>query len=117
MLEKLVTECEPYIAGISAINTIPAHCMRKNSEYAFGEKRKKSGISGSVILPAGIKMTKALDKIRYKHSLSYSIIGIGGVQDYNSYLQYKNAGADVVMSATGSLYNPYLAQEIKNKIT
>ncbi len=30
------------------------------------------------------------------------------------YFEYRSVGADAVMSATGAMWNPYLAQEIKN---
>jgi tRNA-dihydrouridine synthase len=33
------------------------------------------------------------------------------------YFDYRQAGADVVMSATGAMWNPYLAQEIKQIYT
>ena len=32
------------------------------------------------------------------------------------YFEYKDAGADSVMSATGAMWNPLLAQEIKAKL-
>ena len=37
----------------------------------------------------------------------------GGVTKTEDYFEYLRAGADSVMSATGAMWNPYLAQEIK----
>lgn len=47
----------------------------------------------------------------------FAIIGVGGVMTPEDYLEYKNAGADIVQSATGAMWNPYLAQEIKQKFS
>jgi dihydroorotate dehydrogenase (NAD+) catalytic subunit len=33
------------------------------------------------------------------------------------YLEYKEAGADLVQSATGAMWNPHLAYEISREIT
>ncbi|MEK9161093.1 MAG: diguanylate cyclase, partial [Patescibacteria group bacterium] len=40
--------------------------------------------------------------------------GVGGVTRPEDYKEYRDAGADVVMSATGAMWNPYLAKEIKD---
>jgi dihydroorotate dehydrogenase len=45
--------------------------------------------------------------------LRYEIVGVGGVGDAAAFDSYRRAGADVVMSATGAMWNPRLAQEIK----
>ena len=62
-------------------------------------------------------MTKRLKKLREKYNYSFSIIGVGGVMNPEDYFEYKDSGADCVMSATGAMWNPYLAQEIKKTIT
>jgi dihydroorotate dehydrogenase len=115
-LRELVKICEPFIDGISSINSIASTCVNKDNEYSFGNQRKNAGVSGKTILSAGIEMTKNLVEIRNECDLTYKIIGIGGVHNYESYMRYKNTGADIVMSATGALFNPYLAQDIKQII-
>jgi len=40
--------------------------------------------------------------------------GVGGIVNTKDFNQYKNKGADVMMSATGAMWNPELAQEINN---
>ena len=47
---------------------------------------------------------------------AFSITGVGGVMTPEDYLDYRSAGADVVMSATGAMWNPYLAEEIKASV-
>jgi len=58
-------------------------------------------------------MVKNLKKIKEKNVYQFKIKGVGGVITPEDYKEYINAGADVVMSATGSMWNPYLAKEIK----
>jgi dihydroorotate dehydrogenase len=43
-------------------------------------------------------------------------VGVGGVTVPEDFEEYRAAGADIVMSATGAMWNPYLAKEIKENI-
>ena len=61
-------------------------------------------------------MVKRLKKLTANSQQRIAIIGVGGVTKPEDYFEFKDAGADVVMSATGAMWNPNLAQEIKQKI-
>ncbi|HTE48526.1 MAG TPA: hypothetical protein VK675_01300 [Candidatus Paceibacterota bacterium] len=54
--------------------------------------------------------------LRKKNGYSYTIIGVGGVSTPSDFFEYRDAGADIVMSATGAMWNPYLAREIKSRL-
>ena len=58
-------------------------------------------------------MVKRLKKLREELGAKYEIVGVGGVTIPADFREYRDAGADVVMSATGAMWNPYLAKEIK----
>lgn len=60
-------------------------------------------------------MVERLKHLREENGLDYQIIGVGGVTTPDDYQRFREAGADAVMSATGAMWNPYLAQEIKSK--
>jgi len=47
--------------------------------------------------------------------MRYAILGSGGVTVPKDFREYRDAGADLVMSATGAMWNPYLAKEVKEK--
>lgn len=117
-LKKFVDIVNKYAQAVSAINTIAAPVVDKNGKQALpgNPVRLKSGICGAVIRWAGLDMVKRLSALRKKNKFDYKIIGVGGVMNVNDYKKYRKAGADAVMSATGSMWNPYLAQEIKNSI-
>ncbi len=116
LLQNLVKGVGKTVQGISAINTIPAKIYKdKNHEIQAlpGENRLWSGTCGHGIKWAGLEMVKALKKIKEKDSFTFSIDGVGGVVAAEDYFEYKKAGADAVFSATGAMWNPLLAQEIK----
>lgn len=114
LLETIVKLAAPYIDGIAAINTIPAAITNEAGEQALpGPNRLKSGLCGAGIKWAGLDMTNRLVKLREKLGLKYSVIGVGGVMTPAHYAEYLDAGADLVQSATGAMWNPELAIEIK----
>lgn len=114
LLENIIKRILPYIAGISAINTIPAKVLDEEGNQALpGPGRLTAGICGAGIKWAGLDMVKRLAKIREKLGKDFVIIGVGGVMSPQDFSEYRRAGADVVQSATGAMWNPHLAQEIK----
>ena len=113
-LEEICRITNQYANGLSTINTIQAEIVNKNGEQALpGKMRKRSGVCGASIKWAGLEMVNTLKKIRREHNYNFSIIGVGGVTQSKDYFEYLNAGADSVMSATGAMWNPFLAQSIK----
>jgi dihydroorotate dehydrogenase len=113
-LESLVERVGGIVQGLAAINTIPARVTKPNGAQALpGKGREVSGICGESIRWAGVDMVARLRKLRSQLTMNYSIIGVGGVSCAADFSSYQDAGADAVMSATGAMWNPYLAQEIK----
>jgi dihydroorotate dehydrogenase (NAD+) catalytic subunit len=117
LLGKIIEDVSPLIDAVSLINTIPAAIYKRDGTQALpGKGRLKSGLCGSGIKWAGIDMVKRLNKLRKKKGYKFEIIGVGGVMTPKDFHDYRKAGADVVMSVTGAMWNPYLAQEIKKSI-
>ncbi len=116
-IKKLVEIAGKYAQGIAAINTISTEVVDKDGNQALpGKNRLRSGVCGAGIKWAGLDMVKRLAKIRQEAGVDVKIIGVGGVTKAEDYFEFKNAGADAVMSATGAMWNPYLAKEIKEKV-
>ena len=116
-LKNLIQKVGKIVDGISAINTIGTAVRKKNGEQALpGEGRLVSGACGEAIKWAGLEMTERLAKLREELGMKFSIIGVGGVSSADDFKKYRDAGADAVMSATGAMWNPMLAQEIKEKL-
>ena len=113
-LRGLVKEVGAVVDGFAAINTIPAPVVNPDGTQALpGAHRVKSGICGHAVKWAGLDMTRRLKALREEFGMKYAIVGSGGVTVPKDFKEYRDAGADVVMSATGSMWNPYLAKEIK----
>jgi len=117
LLEQIVKDTADYVAAISAINTIPAPVVDEKGNQALpGPNRLNSGVCGAGIKWAGLDMTKRLADIRKKTGLKYEIIGVGGVMSAVDFQQYRDAGADLVQTCTGAMWNPKLATEIKDHL-
>jgi len=114
VLEAVVSEIRHYVDGIATINTIAAPVVDDHGGQALpGPNRLKSGLCGASIKWAGLEMVGRLVALREKLGHKYEIIGIGGVMTPADYHAYREAGADVVQSATGAMWNPDLAIDIK----
>ena len=114
-LERLAEITEKYGQAISGINTLSAPIVNEKGEQALpgSPKRLRSGVCGASIKWAGLDQVKRLKAIRDKRGMKFAIIGVGGVTVPKNFKEYREAGADLVMSATGAMWNPYLAKEIK----
>lgn len=115
--EDLIDRIGKIIDGVAAINTIPSKILNVKGEQALpGQGRLVAGVCGEPIKWAGLDMVRRLKKMREDKGLKYEITGVGGVTIPEDYFEYRDAGADVVMSATGAMWNPNLAIEIKEEI-
>lgn len=126
-IKKLVEICGNYAQAIAAINTIQTEIVDKDGNQALpgDSKRLRSGVCGAGIKWAGLEMVRKLRKAVSEARAStlgggqqatVKIIGVGGVTKPENYSEFMEAGADCVMSATGAMWNPELAQEIKASV-
>lgn len=113
-MEKLAEIVNEYADDVAGINTLQATVVDAHGNQALpGPNRLRSGICGHCIKWAGLDFVKRMKAIRDKKGFKFSITGVGGVTSPEDYKEFRDAGADVVMSATGAMWNPKLAQEIK----
>lgn len=117
LLEHIMQRVHQLIGAISAINTLPAMIVdRQGEQYLPGKGRLRSGTCGAGIKWAGIDMVKRLATLRVDKGYEYEIIGVGGVMGPTDFAEYRAAGADVVQSVTGAMWNQYLARDIKQAV-
>lgn len=116
-LEQILSDIAGKVDGLSVINTIPAAVRTKDGKQALpGKGRLVSGLCGAGIKWAGLDMVKRLNELRQKEGYSFEIIGVGGVMSPDDYEEYRKAGANCVQSATGAMWNPNLALDIKRAL-
>lgn len=114
-LADLLKRVGGLVQGCAAINTIAATIVNDKGDPALpGEGRLRSGVCGTSIKWAGLEMVEKLVRMRQKMKMEYAVIGVGGVTTPSDYHDYLKQGADAVMSATGAIWNPGLAQEVKS---
>src|SRR3989344_5256259 len=113
-LKKLAEIANEYSDDVAGINTMQAVVVDENGNQALpGPNRLRSGLCGAGIKWAGLDFVEKLKRVKDKNNYKFSITGVGGVTRAEDYFEYRKAGADAVMSATGAIWNPLLAQEIK----
>ncbi|RJQ33719.1 diguanylate cyclase [Candidatus Parcubacteria bacterium] len=115
-VEHLADIVARFAQGVAGINTISAPIVDSEGKQALPGPavRMRSGVCGAAIKWAGLDFVQRIKKARDAKGAKFSIIGVGGVTVPSDYREYRDAGAEVVMSATGAMWNPYLAQEIKH---
>src|SRR3989344_852469 len=107
-LKKLAEIANEYANDVAGINTLQAVIVNRYGDQALpGPNRLRSGVCGNGIKWAGVETVKRLKKIKDKKNYAFSITGVGGVTTPKDYLDYRKAGADAVMSATGAMWNPF----------
>jgi dihydroorotate dehydrogenase (NAD+) catalytic subunit len=117
-LEQIVADNKQNVAAYSAINTIPVEVVNDFGKQLLpGLGRLKSGACGASIKWAGLEMVKRLSSLRDQYNYNYEIIGVGGVMDFTDFMEYRAAGAAIVQSATGAMWNPNLATEIADHLS
>lgn len=111
-LEKLlITIARAGAQAVSMINSISAEIINKHNQPYFDRNRTRCGISGDPIRSLALKQIAKARKIIDKEKLNLAILGCGGITQPEHIDQFLHAGADIAMSATGVMHNPYLAIE------
>lgn len=115
-MEKLAEIAHAYATGVSGINTLQAEVRDAAGNQALpgSPARLRSGVCGAGIKWAGLDFVRRMKAIKDARGFTFSLEGVGGVTVPEDYKEYRDAGADVVMSATGAMWNPYLAEHIKD---
>lgn len=96
------------VRGVSAINSISMRVLDQTQHPVFG-KRIVSGVSGYPIQALALQYINKIKQINDKQQLNLVILGMGGITSPEHFQQFFNAGADIALSATGMMWNPYLA--------
>jgi len=94
--------------GICGINTVPVKVVDEHQAPVFKD-REISGLSGSAIGELTLTFTKNARKIIDENQLDLKLITTGGITKWQNFDALLAAGADLVQSATGAMFNQNLA--------
>ena len=109
-LEEVVRANMPYCNGFAGINTIRMEVRNPAGEPALpGENRLKSGICGACIREVSSTWARDMVDIRKKLYGDYVLVGVGGMMTEDALHERIEMGMDLVMSATGAMWDPLMA--------
>ncbi len=116
MENTFVAAARAGVRAISGINTISMKVIDSQGKPTLGENRATCGICGHPIHQAAIQFVRDARKIIDRNKLDLTLIATGGVTLPEHFQNFFDAGADVAMTATGMMWNPYLAQQRRVEI-
>jgi dihydroorotate dehydrogenase len=109
MEQVMIAAARAGAQGICGINGFSMHVVDEHNNPVFGESRKTCGVSGAPIFNLALDWIKNAYAINKKHNLGLTIMGTGGITHAEQFDAFLYAGASVAMSATGTMWDPYLA--------
>ena len=97
--------------GIVGLNTIPTRVLNDEGKPYFGASREISGISGAPIFERACTWVQNVAQINKQEKLNLTIFGAGGITQADQFQVFLDQGANVALTATGALWDPYLAHK------
>jgi dihydroorotate dehydrogenase (NAD+) catalytic subunit len=100
----------PHVAAVAGINTLSFEVVKADGSQALpGAGRLRSGVCGAAIRSCGLSQVRDLAELKKAQRYDFALVGVGGVMTPADADAYLKVGADLVMSATGAMWDPYLA--------
>jgi len=110
MAETLKAASKAKVKGICGINSVSMKVVSPNSNIpSLGLGRLASGICGSPIRSTAINFVRESKRILQKENIPIALLGCGGITEPKHFTEFIDAGANIAMSATGMMWDPYLA--------
>lgn len=95
--------------AVCGINSVSYNVVDQHGKPALGEHRPTSGVCGAAILKQASSFLLAASSIIRKERLDLELLGCGGVVKSDQFDELLSAGAKIAMSATGMMWDPFLA--------
>lgn len=114
MEESFIAAAKAGVRAICGVNTLSMKVIDHNGNPALGENRSVSGICGSPIRQTAIDFTKKAQAINRKNNLDLTIMTTGGAVLPQHFDDFFDTGADIAMTATGMMWDPYIAIHYHN---
>ena len=111
MRSVLIAAAKAGAQGICGINAVPIKVVNQDGTPYFGKEREISGLSGAPIFELTKQFVQNAREIITQENLNLALLATGGVTLVHQFTQLLDLGADIVLSGTGMMWNPYLAYE------
>ena len=103
------------VRAICGINSVSMRVLNQDQGPALGESRVTSGVCGSAIRNDALEFVTDSARIIQKEKLDLELAGCGGIMLPDHIDQFLHAGAKIALTATGMMWDPYLANKWHSK--
>ena len=97
--------------GVCGINSVKQLVLDTAGRPVFGVGREYAGVSGAAIRPLALSFVRQVSRFLQEEKLSLKLIAMGGVTQSHHFQEFLDTGADLALSATGVMWNPYIAMD------
>jgi dihydroorotate dehydrogenase len=94
--------------GVCGINSVPVKIIDQAGSAYFGSQRTTSGLSGTPIRELAKTFIKDARAIITQEKLNMILFATGGITTWQHFKEFLDAGADIALSATGIMWNPFI---------
>ena len=103
------------VHAICGINSVSMHVTNRDAEPALGKSRPTSGVCGGPIYQAALSFLHTANATIHEEKLDLILLGCGGITAPEQFDPFLEAGALSAMTATGMLWDPFLALRYHEK--
>ena len=114
-LRQVMRAANGYVDGLVLMNGVNSLVLNRDGTPVFGKGRETCGIIGRGLQPIALSYVKRARKIIKDDNLDLKVIGNGGIVSADCAEKYLNEGAYAVSIASGAIFCPHLAIEMKTK--
>lgn len=116
LLKEVIIKNRPWVDGFSAINTIAMQVRHPDGTQALpGQGRLRSGLCGGAITQVARQCTEDMIDIRKQQGDDFVICSVGGIMTPKEARERLDRGADLVMTATAAMWDPYFASRFHSE--
>lgn len=113
MRQVMIGLAKAGVQGVCGINSVSMNVVNAIGQPALGKGRESSGICGDMIRGHAMSFVRKAREIIDFEKLDMELVGCGGLMLPEHFDMMLSEGAKVVLTATGMMWNPYLAHQWK----
>lgn len=102
--QLLITAARAGARGLCGLNSVS-----QELPTPLDATRKTSGVCGAAIRPLALAFLRNAHRLNCEERLNLTLLGCGGIVSPEHFEEFLTAGADIALSATGMMWDPYLA--------
>ncbi len=115
MKKVFIAAAKAKVDAICGLNSVSMKVIDDQGLAPLGKTRPTSGVCGSAIRDDALEFIASSVRINQTEKLGLTLMGVGGIMISDHFDQFLNQGADIAMSATAMMWDPYLALRYHQK--